>query len=584
MGLRTGMELSQMSEHEIMGLILVPGFSTAETVSDLSGRGVGMDVVKSNVEKIGGTIDFDSTFGSGTTFHLRLPLTLAIIPSLLVRSGEQRYAIPRFNVEELVRLFDEDALTRIETTGETELLRLRDRLLPLVRLEEVLAQPNPFSEQHRAGIVEKYQRIRKERFSQWQAVKPEARDELDFESLVVAVLRIGNDRFGLVVDQVIGSEEIVVRPMHPAVRFCTSFSGATILGDGQLALILDLDNICRHSGTPMASRMEEKRGAGTAGEGRGEAQAMLLFKAGPAEQFAVPVAILKRIERVHRSGIERIGDREFVNIDGQPTLLLRLDKLLPVSSLPDSEEVFLFLPRYSPQPFGLLISTITESVSIAVDLERKRFTRPGILGTGIVDGHLTMFLDIFRLFDLAEPGLARTNLVAERNRKKRILVVDDSSFIRTMVRTFLEGAEFQVEDAAQGQVSNPGGFPNRKVGSTMSRISVIPDSTTMFRFWGATSPGRGPTGKEFPVGPPEDGGSLSERDVITNREPVLLGKLPFGNRQTTFDGVIGGKEPSDPGIDVLANARAKSGSGSPEVIEEQRHWTFLALDDHGIEP
>ncbi|MEW6711723.1 MAG: hybrid sensor histidine kinase/response regulator, partial [Candidatus Riflebacteria bacterium] len=450
--LKTSAELAAMTEKEIMALVMLPGFSTAAKVTDLSGRGVGMDVVKSNIEKLGGTLDFDRSPGKGTSFHLRLPLTLAIIPCLIVRCEGYRYAIPQFNVEELVSLSDEDALRKVEVAGEMELYRLRDRLLPLVRLNEILRHPEPFTAAVRTRITEFY---RHEREQALASMKKEHCDSIQYSSnMAFAVVKVGGHRFGLIVDQVVGTEEIVVRPMHPAVKKCSCFSGATIMGDGQVALILDIEGIARHAGNSMATRLEERRSISAAGQQDIEAQNILLFKVGADEQFAVPVQLLKRIERFPVSAIEKVGHREYVTLQGVSTMILRIDSILPVSRCIEKPEMYMFLPKFMHRPFGILFSEIKDIVNASVSLSAESGMGESILGTSVLNNHLTLFLDIFQLIEKAEPGW-----FADRRRKfpamgsKKILVVDDSSFIRQLLRGYLESDGYTVETAANGEAA-----------------------------------------------------------------------------------------------------------------------------------
>jgi two-component system chemotaxis sensor kinase CheA len=225
-GLKTAAELAAMSTAELQALVLLPGFSTAEQVTEVSGRGVGMDVVKTNVEHVGGSLQIESSPGGGTSVHLRLPLTLAIIPCLIVTAGGQRYAIPQKDLEELVCL-EGDKAGKVETANDQEVYRLRNRLLPLVRLSELLARPRPFDAAARAEILH----------------RPRPANAL----VSFAVVKVGGERFGLVIDGFLNTEEIVVKPMHPVLKPLRIFSGATIMGDGRVALILDTGSLVRRT-------------------------------------------------------------------------------------------------------------------------------------------------------------------------------------------------------------------------------------------------------------------------------------------------------------------------------------------------
>jgi two-component system chemotaxis sensor kinase CheA len=428
-GLKTAAELAALGDDEVQALILAPGFSTAERVTDLSGRGIGMDVVRTNVEQLRGNLQIESTPGAGTCVHLRLPLTLAIIPCLVVMAGAERYCIPQKDLEELVYLGGGQAGGNVEYAYDQEVYRLRQRLLPLVRLPEVLASPAPFTAATRA---------RKLRTGNG-APQP---------SVCFAVVKVGSQRFGLVVDQLLDTEEIVVKPMHPVLKPLRCFSGATIMGDGRVALILDVEGIARHAGVFSGGARPP---APAAAEDQAERQTILLFQYGPREQFAVALAMVRRIEEIRAAAIERVGDREYVTVKGRPVRVLRLDRFLDVSPGPEQETMYLLLPRHLKQPAGILMSRIVDTDNLAIQLDTRIYRADGVLGTALVRDRLTLFLDLFRLGDrLAadekEPEVPRK----EPDRRRRILLVEDTAFFRQLVKGYLEGEGYEVVTAANG--------------------------------------------------------------------------------------------------------------------------------------
>jgi len=427
-GLRSPVELDRMTDRELFGLILLPGFSTAESVTDLSGRGVGMDVVQTNVDRLGGALDIDSTPGEGTAFTLRLPLTLAIIPCLLVVSGGERYAIPQKDVEELVSLNAALTRARVERAHDQEVVRLRDRLLPLVRLDEVLARPRPFNAATRAEVLAKHR--------------------ADGPELSFAVLRVGGQRFGLAVDEVLGSEEVVVKPMHALMKPLACFAGATILGDGRVALILNVEGVARHADV----RFEPgDAGRGLPAETEDETQAVLLFRYGPLEQFAIPLAMVRRIVTVRGEQIERVGDQEFVTVDGTATFVLRLDRYLSVSRPEPRDEMLLLLPKYvRRKPLGILLTAVVEAGTLSVNLDADLLRADGLVGSAVVNGRLTLFVDVYRLADLVEPDEARRAPSPPAGPKRRVLLVEDTKFFRQLVKGYLEGEGYEVTLAENG--------------------------------------------------------------------------------------------------------------------------------------
>ncbi len=436
--LRTRDEIEAMSEKEVVSMILLPGFSTATQVTDVSGRGVGMDVVKSSIEKLGGSMEIDSTVGQGTTILLRLPLTLAIISCLIVKVGEERFAIPQVNLEEVVALYDEEEQGEIELAHDQEVYRLRDKLLPLVRLDEVLNRDKPLGDVDRAEIVRRYHGTER---------TPETTTKRE---IVFAVVKVGGERMGLIVDDILGTEEIVVKPLHRVLRRLVCFSGGTIMGDGRVALILDMEGLARHAGVSF-----DKAGDGDlAGKYHGgdeETQTVLLFRYGPKELFAVALPMVRRIETITVDQIEQIGEQEFITIDGVSTFVLRLDRVLTVSACSEQKEMFLLLPRHIKRPIGLLMSEIIDSEETSIHLNRESYLQDGLLGTAILREHMTLFPDMYRLLEKADPEWGAQHKRTDPNVRKRVLLVEDTAFFRQLVKGYLERGGFEVETAENGR-------------------------------------------------------------------------------------------------------------------------------------
>jgi two-component system, chemotaxis family, sensor kinase CheA len=435
-GLKTQAELAAMSDKDAIRLIFLPGFSTAEQVTDVSGRGVGMDVVKTAIEKLGGQLDIESVAGQGTVIHLRLPLTLAIIPSLLVGVGDHRYAIPQVNLEELVCLYDDEVVSKIEIARDQEVYRLRDQLLPLVLLSELFAHREPFTPRTKAEITAAHSMKRAE------MAKSGA-------NLTFAVVKIGLRRFGLIVDRVIGTEEIVVKPMHPSLKGLRCCGGATVMGDGQVALILDIEGIAKHAGL---SAEGMQRAAESAKRPDAELQAdahhMLLFRYGEREQFALALPLIKRIEPIKAENIETIGEKEFITVDGVPTAILRLDKLIKVGPMTPRKDLFLLLPKHTRKPCGLLVSEVIDIDGTTGDVNTSAHREDGVLGTAIVRGHLTLYPDLYRLIEKADPEEKPNQ---REGRKLRALLAEDTSFFRQLVKNYLESGGFEVMAAENGE-------------------------------------------------------------------------------------------------------------------------------------
>jgi two-component system chemotaxis sensor kinase CheA len=386
-----------------------------------------MDVVKTNVEQLGGSLLIESTPGAGTSMHLRLPLTLAIIPCLIVTAGGRRYAIAQKDLEELVCLDGEKA-GKVEVANDQEVFRLRNRLLPLVRLSEVLARPKPFDAAARAEIMR----------------TPRPADVL----ASFAVVKVGQERFGLVIDEFLNTEEIVVKPMHPVLKRLRIFSGATIMGDGQVTLILDIEGIFRHARVPLDTTRPLLVAAGGT---EAEKQTVLLFQYGPREQFAVPLVMIRRIEEVRVSHFERVGEREFVTLQGRSVRVLRLDRFLRISPAPEQEVIFLLLPKNLKQPVGILLSRLLDTHRLSIQLDESH-REDGVMGTAIVGERMTLFLDLFRLGDRleAEENGKASSPPAARPARRRILLVEDTQFFRQVVSGYLEQEGYEVVTAVNG--------------------------------------------------------------------------------------------------------------------------------------
>jgi two-component system chemotaxis sensor kinase CheA len=308
-GLIAAERAAQISERELLQLIFLPGFSTAEAVTNVSGRGVGMDVVRTNVEKIGGKVEIESRPGKGTTLRLRIPLTLAIVPALIVHSLKQSFALPQGALSELVHLPPERAASAIEWMEGAPLYRLRGQLLPLIFLDRLLSAAPAHSAVPLALPGE-------------SSATQEAGSAESTRDLFICVLDADGRRFGLIVDGLANPEEIVVKPLSPVLKTIGLYSGATVLGSGDLALILDPGSIASRAGVAMRSQEEQ---AGEADRDAsiqedslvdGMGSRYLLVEAAQ-RRAAVPIGDVLRIERLPLSRIEYIGYRPVLNFEGQ---------------------------------------------------------------------------------------------------------------------------------------------------------------------------------------------------------------------------------------------------------------------------
>ena len=452
-GIATAAELAGMSDADIQRFIFRPGFSTAAEVTAVSGRGVGMDVVKTNIEKIGGAIDLKSEPGQGTTFIIKIPLTLAIVSALIVEAGGERFAIPQISVVELVRARldakrpsvsghdaaqiddrQEGTAPVVEQIHGTPVLRLRERLLPLINLTDLLAldtAPHGATEGH----------------------------------VHVVVAQVGAALLGIIVDRVFDTEEIVVKPVAPILRHITMFSGNTILGDGSVIMILDPNGIARATGVAGATghggHPASERGGHDGVPPAAHTQAntaMLLFRAGDATPKAVPLGLVARLEDLPRDRIEFSS--------GQPVTQYR-GRLMPL--VPFSGAINPDAARYAVLVFtdgdnsggpgrdggqercmGLLVDEIIDVVEDRLNIELSG-ARPGLLGTAVIAGRATEVIDIgFWLTQASQDWFRRPDRAAGQDGSQGradILVVDDSDFFRQLLVPTLAAAGYRVTAA-----------------------------------------------------------------------------------------------------------------------------------------
>jgi two-component system chemotaxis sensor kinase CheA len=389
---------ARMSEREILNLIFLPGFSTAKKVTNVSGRGVGMDVVKTNVEKIGGTVDMQSQPGQGTTLKIKIPLTLAIIPALIVTSGGDRYAIPQVSLLELVRLEGEQARKGIEMIHGAPVYRLRGRLLPLVYLNQAL------------GIE--------------QESSPDGTEKLAAEVANIVVLQADDRQFGLVVDEINDTEEIVVKPLGKQLKGIVTFAGATIMGDGRVALILDVLGLAQRARVVNEARdrgLVEK--AASAREKSKGLQALLLFRNPDGGRMAIPLSLVARLEEFERSAVERTGRQSVVQYRGEILPLIFLYSALNAKggqegnleaseSRGDSEKIQVVVYSDHGRSAGLVVDRILDIVETDEAVQAK-LARKGTLGSMVTQGRVTELLDVEAILAGLGSNLVEGSVTAE---------------------------------------------------------------------------------------------------------------------------------------------------------------------------
>jgi two-component system, chemotaxis family, sensor kinase CheA len=362
-GLRTTADVAAMTPAELLDLLFLPGFSTAAQVTNVSGRGVGMDVVRTNIESIGGSVDVESSVGKGTTWRMRIPLTLAIMPALTVTCCGSVYAIPQVSLLELVALGGQNA--KIEHVGTAPVFRLRGTLLPLVSLAEVL--------------------------------------DLDAEPAgqVIAVVEADDQRFGVIVDRVLNMEEIVVKGLASRLKQIGMYSGATVLGDGGVALILDLPAIARRV---LASEVAElaKVRRQTSAQAVAAAHQVLVIAAGD-RRVAIPLSAVTRLERIRADRIEQVGSREVLQYRGALVPLVRLDRVLGAAAAPTGDEVDVVVYTRGSRSIAMAVSEILDIVEDDASLHSD-IDDHGLIGSTVLDERVTELLDVHSAVRAADAG------------------------------------------------------------------------------------------------------------------------------------------------------------------------------------
>jgi two-component system, chemotaxis family, sensor kinase CheA len=404
-GLASELEFEKMPEAQIHKFIFAPGFSTAAQITSVSGRGVGMDVVRTNVDQIGGTIDVKSVVGEGASFTIKIPLTLAIVSALIVEAAGDRFAIPQLSVVELVRA-QTNSEHRIERIKNTPVLRLRNKLLPLVHLKRLLGIDETGSSEPEDGFI--------------------------------VVTQVGNQTFGIVVDSVFHTEEIVVKPMSTKLRHISMFSGNTILGDGSVIMIIDPNGIAQALGTSAGTGEEEVEAQRSASMAK--TISLLVFRAGSPELKAVPLSLVTRLEEVDCQKIELSNGRYLVQYRGHLMPLVQVNEGVRIRT--DGTQPLLVFSD-GGRSMALVVDEIVDIVEDRLEIEVASQVG-GTLGSAVIRGQATEIIDIGHFLPLAFEDWFRRKELRSDALTRSLLYVDDSPFFRNMLTPVLRAAGFDV--------------------------------------------------------------------------------------------------------------------------------------------
>jgi two-component system chemotaxis sensor kinase CheA len=417
--------LEKMSARDKLNLIFTPGFSTAATVSSVSGRGIGMDVVKTNIEQIGGAIDVHSEPGKWTSITMTLPLTMAIISALIVRVQNCRFAFPQGHLEEMVLLQPENYAARVGQAHGHRVLSLRGDFLPLISLAESLGMGGPAED---AGVA--------------AVDKP----------VHIIIIKAEENRAAVIVDQILGSEEIVVKPMPEYFRQIKNFSGTSILGDGAIAMIIDVQGYIQRSRLAYGELRKTAQNRPEIKVDQ-EPQSLLIFDNNTEEHFALALSWIQRIDALDLRSIQNSAGSEYIEYRGEQMRLLRLEQCLPVQK-PDGyrDIAHIIIPKHTKVPVALLINRVIDSKNAVIKLENTGATIPGILGSIILDGKITLMLDLYSILKANLPeSVEKLDIDPERANSKRILLVEDTPFFMRVIKEFIAASGYQVTSACNGR-------------------------------------------------------------------------------------------------------------------------------------
>jgi two-component system chemotaxis sensor kinase CheA len=417
-GLATENELESLNDQQIHHFIFRPGFSTATEVTAVSGRGVGMDVVRTNIEMIGGTIELNSEEGKGTTFTIKIPLTLAIVSALIIECAGERFAVPQISVLELV-LAGKGSVHKIERIQGTPVLRLRNRLLPLVSLRGLL---------------------------KIEGVDDTPETDFAEEETFVIVTQVGQSVFGVIVDRVYDTEEIVVKPTSPVLRNLSVFSGNTILGDGSVIMILDPNGIAGEVGEVVAADHMEAAEAHQQISSDQERETLLLFKGGDDVPKAVPLALVARLEEIEGENIEFSNGKPITQYRGKLMPLIPVADNIEVKTESGRQPVLVFTD--GDRSMGLVVNEIIDIIEDRLSIELGS-EKKGVFGSAIISGSATDIIDTgYFLGEAHGDWFGRDGMShgasAGGDGQHQVLLVDDSAFFRNLLTPMLSLAGYNV--------------------------------------------------------------------------------------------------------------------------------------------
>jgi two-component system, chemotaxis family, sensor kinase CheA len=427
-GVITKEQADQLSEHQKVMLIFQPGFSTKDQATDVSGRGVGMDVVRNNIEAVGGTIDVVTKVGSGTTFSAILPLAKALVSSsltkaLVIEIENEHFAIPETAISEIIQ-YDEKAIANIVQVDGERVYKLRDQLVALLDLRGALGMEPDFTKDKQSCLV---------------------------------ILQYRKHQFGAIVDRVHGIQEIIVRETPKLLSNCGVFSGHTVLGTGRVSLILDIHGLVNKLSLRFVDQKRDQNSRQLTSAQSGNAritktlpkQKMVVFSYSDNEFFAIPLELVAIIERISLDSLRKVGNKEYCQIKNETISIMRLDSFLPITPFdPENHDCCLIRPAAVSYPIGILTGPNITVIEVDDNFESRLDDNQGIVGTFLHNENLVMLLDVFSVFEKHAPDKIKKQ--DEKTRNAKILVAEDSLFFRKLINQYITREEWTVEIVEDG--------------------------------------------------------------------------------------------------------------------------------------
>lgn len=445
-GVITVEQAENFTDREAIELIWAPGFSSSQEVSDVSGRGVGMDVVRSEITALNGYVEIESKVGLGTRLTLTMPMSTAIIQSLLIKHRDAIYAIPRNSIQEVLVIYEGDR--SIERVNDVEMIRYRGQLFPIIHLADVLGEKRVFYKD--GEMVDSRRETLSERRQNRSDEEGQSKERRSKTSLTVLMIKVNKSLYGLGIEESLMQEETVVKPINEVIRQrYHHFMGTTILSDGRVSFIIDPLGVANKARLSFLNNKFEFQKETQVGK-VSNMESFLIFKAGGGECLSIMANLVEFTSEIQRSDILSAGEKEFVSLHGKEYLLVYLNQLLNLKSdLPiGQEQLYVVIPKYVSSNIAFLTHEVVGIERIASDKDYTVKNEKGLLGAVLWEGQMLMMLDVYGIDDIL------TGHVYEEGRSsKSILMVEDFPIFQRIVKDHITSFGYRVVVAEDGEVA-----------------------------------------------------------------------------------------------------------------------------------